>query len=654
MFQFSSSGSPRRLGDLRHSAYFLGVLEACDSLYKSGGNGVLQALAYLDREHENVVLGQSRAAAYAAIDPRALSLCSRYPDVAAMLLPLRFSAQDRVRWRTTGLKAAQELRDPWLESSHLIGLANALDDLGATERALKSYLLALGLKRELGDEAGEARVRANIAIALTRAGKPQAALGYLSPREALPPGTLVVGDAVAGGYNEGAGAAGAVHMALGNTDLALAHLDAALVEARVRADLRKEASVLVDIARVHLVANAIDSAREALDRAIELARSLSDRVLQGQALLQRGLADLRAGNYAAGKEFMEEALPLLAETGASPGEFVALSGLAVTAQMAGNLKRAAELYDAALASVGARDDHGAEVDVLEDFFPQASGRDCPTPSVDEQVPENSGGDTGQGTISALFRAYLNAGDPQRAFQIAEQQLAKAREHGDRSAEAGALGNVGLVYKAVGQTQHAISFYRRSLELYRALADRLGEGRTLGDLGVALRHAGQLDEAIHCFDAQIAFARELDDGVSEANASVNLANCFTMLGRYAHAEEHYDRAAATFRARGDRINEARVLQNLGSIRLLQGDPGAAAELHRQALALFRNTATLSGVGQALANLAFDHYAMGEFAAAIAHAEEALPLLDQSRDPEAARMRSVLEIWRSPGEEESRVP
>jgi len=141
---------------LRHAEYYMLVLEECDRLYKRGGDSVLLALGRFDDERENVLLGQARAERISTDSPVALHLCNRYPDVGALLLPIRLSVQERLRWRLAALEAARMLRDRSTEAAHLVCLGNVYDDMRDFDAAIKAYDQALMLKRELGDDTGEA------------------------------------------------------------------------------------------------------------------------------------------------------------------------------------------------------------------------------------------------------------------------------------------------------------------------------------------------------------------------------------------------------------------------------------------------------------------------------------------------------------------
>jgi tetratricopeptide (TPR) repeat protein len=355
--------------DLLHCEYYLLVLEECDGLYKEGGEGVARALARFDEEREHVLLGQQRCAESWQLSERACSLCNRYPDVGALLLPLRLGLQDRLKWRLAGLEAARRLGKRSTEAAHLICLGNIYDELGETDQAVATYRRAVELKRELGDAAGEQSALVNWSIALTRAGRAKEALRRLQPVPSLPLGVVVVDDRLGkelpfASQDQVDAARGAALISLGEPETASEYLSRALLLARVHGDLRRETSVLVDQARAYVLAGHRESAGSALDRAITLARGLGDRGLEGLALLYRGQLAILEGRFDEGRSSIEEGRKTLRNAaGASPEGWAEISS-AVATQAAGDPKRAVALYESLLSVARSAGNRHMEASVL--------------------------------------------------------------------------------------------------------------------------------------------------------------------------------------------------------------------------------------------------------------------------------------------------
>ena len=111
------------------------------------------------------------------------------------------------------------------------------------------------------------------------------------------------------------------------------------------------------------------------------------------------------------------------------------------------------------------------------------------PFLAEAVPQAMRPELVGRLLGTLGLAYAALGQAERAIGFYEQQLAIAREIGDRRGEGTALGNLGNAYAALGQAERAIGFYEQQLVIVREIGDRRGEGNALGNLGNRLRRPG---------------------------------------------------------------------------------------------------------------------------------------------------------------------
>ena len=72
----------------------------------------------------------------------------------------------------------------------------------------------------------------------------------------------------------------------------------------------------------------------------------------------------------------------------------------------------------------------------------------------------------------------------------EAAAAAARRLGDKGAEGGHLGNLGIAYCTWATPARAIGYYEQALAIAREIGDRRGEGTALGNLGMRLRRPGR--------------------------------------------------------------------------------------------------------------------------------------------------------------------
>jgi len=235
--------------------------------------------------------------------------------------------------------------------------------------------------------------------------------------------------------------------------------------------------------------------------------------------------------------------------------------------------------------------------------------------------------------------------PRDGIRWLELAVAAAHALADRRAEGAHLGNLGGAYFTLGEYRLAIERHEESLAITRGLADRRAEGQSLGNLGTAYSALGEPRRAIEYYEQRLAIAREIGDRLGEGNALGNLGVAYKLLGEYRRAIECYEQALAIDRETGDRRAQGAALGNLGVAYKSLGEYRRAIEYYKQQLEITREIGDRQGAGNAHWNMSVALDKLGERGQAIAHAEAALKIREQIEDPNAAKVRRQLEIWRS---------
>jgi tetratricopeptide (TPR) repeat protein len=212
-------------------------------------------------------------------------------------------------------------------------------------------------------------------------------------------------------------------------------------------------------------------------------------------------------------------------------------------------------------------------------------------------------------LAATLYSYLdNGGHPADAITVHTEAERAARRTGDRTGEAGALTNLGVVYWQLGRPADAIDRLERARAAFAELGDARGQARALGNLGVVHTTTGQHEAAAGYHRQALERFIELGDRVGEANTLTNLGDVYVSLGDHPAAVEHSRRALDLFRELQHRGGEATALTNLGEVHVALREHAAAAGYYEQALAVFielgeryGQTCALNGLGEALAGL-----------------------------------------------------
>ena len=86
-------------------------------------------------------------------------------------------------------------------------------------------------------------------------------------------------------------------------------------------------------------------------------------------------------------------------------------------------------------------------------------------------------------------------EPRKAVDFYEQQLAIAREIGNRRGEGWALGNLGVANDNLGEPRKANAYYEQAVAILGEIGDRRNEGIHLYNSAVALDKLGDRAQAI---------------------------------------------------------------------------------------------------------------------------------------------------------------
>ena len=142
-------------------------------------------------------------------------------------------------------------------------------------------------------------------------------------------------------------------------------------------------------------------------------------------------------------------------------------------------------------------------------------------------------------VRNLGNAYDSLGDYSKALEHHTQDLAIARQVGDRAGEGQAYGNLGIAYQSLADFSRAIEYYAQRLAIAKEVGDRAGKGRAYNNLGTchlylnALSYAGTAGQTGRPVTRQTAYlSREPSkDGVAIrggmlAAASAGVTSCET--------------------------------------------------------------------------------------------------------------------------------
>ena len=232
-------------------------------------------------------------------------------------------------------------------------------------------------------------------------------------------------------------------------------------------------------------------------------------------------------------------------------------------------------------------------------------------------------------LGGLGHTYRGQMKLDEALRCHQKQLKIAMKL-DRSSEARARSNIGVVLQQKGQYRHALDFHKSHLVICRELSDKDGEGRACGNIGNAYHSLGQYERAVKYHKYAIALCKELRDQQSEASLHGNLAVAFQALEMYDDAETHYKKHLEMTRLSRNYHGECQAESNLGNFYIVKGDVQTATNHFAMQLSLAEKLDDVKEMAKACHSLGYSNYLKENYSESIEYYERNIRLVGESCD------------------------
>ncbi len=296
-----------------------------------------------------------------------------------------------------------------------------------------------------------------------------------------------------------------------------------------------------------------EAALQSWQQALTIYREIKDRLGEGNALGNLGVAYDDLGDYAKAIEYQQQRLAIARELKDRMGEEQSLGNLGNAYYSLGDYAKAIEYEQQSLAITREIKDRLGEENVLGN----------------------------------LGNAYDYLGDYAKAIEYQQQSLVIARAIKDLKGEGQSLSNLGIAYGSLGDYAKAIEYQQQSLVIARAIKDRKGEGTALGNLGIAYYSLGDYAKAIEYQQQRLAIAQAIKDRLGEGQSLGNLGIAYDSLGDYAKAIGYQQQSLAIAREISDKNGEGLALNNLGATLLKSGNLTQAETILRAGIEVWES-------------------------------------------------------------------
>lgn len=257
-------------------------------------------------------------------------------------------------------------------------------------------------------------------------------------------------------------------------------------------------------------------------------------------------------------------------------------------------------------------------------------------------------------LASAMAPYLrHAGPWDRAAYVHRLAVEAARADGDRSAEADALSNLGLVLRLLADYPAAAQALSESLDAFGEVGNERGQQHALNQLGIVWYLTADYPQATRAQAEALAICRRIGDLLGQANALADLGMVHRMTGHLSASTEAQAEALATYRQIGDRFGEANSLRALGVVSRLSGDYRAAEHQANEALVIYREVGDRIHQAYALNELGAARRHLGNVTEAERAHQDALHLARDLGDrfSEAEAMRNIGILHRLGGDLDS---
>jgi DNA-binding SARP family transcriptional activator/Tfp pilus assembly protein PilF len=219
------------------------------------------------------------------------------------------------------------------------------------------------------------------------------------------------------------------------------------------------------------------------------------------------------------------------------------------------------------------------------------------------------------TRRVLAGAVFSMGLVSPAIDHLERALALYQQIDDRSSQAAAWNNIGIVNWRRGDLARAADCFRRALALYHEVGARRMRAPATNNLARVLHTLGQYDEAVDLFEQGLTIARDDEDRPSETSALCGLARVGVDTARHRQAQDHARAALAIAQDIGYRIIEGTAMRLLGVAHRELGEHEIAVHHLDSAVRIAQAVGETDDLMAALNGLAATHTAMGNPARAL---------------------------------------
>ena len=207
--------------------------------------------------------------------------------------------------------------------------------------------------------------------------------------------------------------------------------------------------------------------------------------------------------------------------------------------------------------------------------------------------------------------------------------------GNQSKSAGALKNIGNIYRMLKRYDNAYYYLQQALALQTSAKDSAGIGNVLNDIGLVYYDQDSTRKALAYFTtAKTQYGKYIRDEVMN-DVLNNIALIYLKMNLYDDAFRYYELALQLMQKTNNRYGVGLVLGNIGYLNYQKGDYFNALKYHMQSLAIAREIKSNQLLQQSYGNLKKTYEALGDYKKAFGYQSAEMALNDTIYKAESIR-------------------
>ncbi len=222
---------------------------------------------------------------------------------------------------------------------------------------------------------------------------------------------------------------------------------------------------------------------------------------------------------------------------------------------------------------------------------------------------------------------LKFSDPALAKEYGQSALKLANEIKDKSQEAKAWYQLGVIYSITGKYQQSNEHAEHAIKLYQTFDDVAGIGRCLNLQGLNEQNRANYELALSYYNKALDVFELLDNTAYCLKIKGNIGNVNYLRGNYEAAIQSYEDLVDFSRKNRDTVTLANNLSNIGRCLNSIGSYDKALPIFFEAVELFKDTDNKHGLANIYNDLGILFFTVQMYPESLAKHRESLALFHQ---------------------------